>query len=448
MRIPVLIALSTQEPIRESASAAMENRVPKIPLAKADIPKEFLLDESFSAIPIGLLDEFTDLKSVAIDQSADFVIRAFFEAESVEAVPDEVSGTRIFADPLIEPFAYCGTAAQGTIGDVKNALNTAALSSKQLDGDGVAVAVVDTGINLAHLISQLGSGVKFDFANSWRPTGLTTQPGSHSVGHGTMCAYNVLAAAPKATLIDVPALSVSAPGGTVTGRSLSTALQAFSYLLSNYAVAFAPGGIHQYKGLVITNSWGIYHPSWDFPTGHPGRYCDNPQHPFASIVKALTSAGADIAFAAGNCGEQCPNNRCQSRTSETIMGANSYAEVLTVAACLVTNQERLGYSSQGPSIAGMPMQNKPDLTGFAHFIGSKTDGNNSPDSGTSTACPIAAGCVAALRSRLSPAIFPPANLIAQLQGTAKQPNGTASGWNADYGWGIIDPLSCASSLGL
>lgn len=452
MRVPVLLALGAQEPLRESASAAMENRAPTIPLSATETPRTFQLDESFRAIPLGVLEAgFTTLESVTSERSVDFAVRGFLEAESTEAIPEEIDGKPVFADPLIAPFAYCAAAAQGTTSDVQSALGTATAIAKGLDGRDVAVAIVDTGINLAHLTAQLGQTPILDVANSWRPSGNSTiLPGQFPVDHGTMCAYNVLTAAPKATLLDVPALASNLPGGNVTGRTISSALQAFSYLLSNYAVAFAPGGIHRYKGLVVSNSWGIYHPSWDFPPGHRGRYCDNPKHPFAAIVQALSAAGADIVFAAGNCGSNCPDSRCQGRSAGAIMGANAYAEVLTVAACLVTNQDRLGYSSQGPSISGMPQSQKPDLTAYAHFLGSQAFGAGSPDSGTSTACPVVAGCIAAIRTATSasPNLVPPANLNAQLIATAKQTSGTPTGWNADYGYGIIDYIQACHTLGL
>ena len=51
--------------------------------------------------------------------------------------------------------------------------------------------------------------------------------------------------------------------------------------------------------------------------------------------------------------------------------------------------------------------------------------------GASTACPVGAGCAAALRTKLPPGTIPPAKLFAQLRSTA-----------------MLDPLSAAQSLGL
>jgi len=112
----------------------------------------------------------------------------------------------------------------------------------------------------------------------------------------------------------------------------------------------------------------------------------------------------------------------------------------------------VGYSSQGPSIIGM-YQQKPDLTAYTEFLGSRALEplwDIERDVGTSAACPVAAGCIAALRTNTavcSPNLVPPAALIAQLKATARQVGG-AAGWNPDYGHGIIDPVQAAQTLGL
>ena len=116
---------------------------------------------------------------------------------------------------------------------------------------------MDTGINLTYLSGKV-SGARLDAANSWTPPGGTTLPGRYPVDHGTMCAYDVLIGAPKATLLDYPILSASAPGGSTSGRILSVAMTAFSQLFISWGVSFATGGVSQYAGLVVNNSWGIY----------------------------------------------------------------------------------------------------------------------------------------------------------------------------------------------
>jgi subtilisin family serine protease len=185
----------------------------------------------------------------------------------------------------------------------------------------------------------------------------------------------------------------------------------------------------------------MFHPSWDFPPGHPGRYSDNPQHPFNRQVASLSTAGADIVFAAGNCGAECPDFRCKGVTTDSITGANALAQVVTVAG-VDTDGDRVGYSSQGPGIAGMAKE-KPDLAAYTHFLGAEIDGPNRPDSGTSAAAPVAAGVLAALRTQTPPSAMAPAALAQAARDSA---DGAAAGWNADTGYGIIDPIGAADRL--
>lgn len=445
MRIPVIVSLRSQEPLQESAVWA-QTGAPRGILPNTLIPPALEVDAGFSAVPIGTGQAGPEsLAEMQPNRSSRFAVRGYVEAEKPEDVPEAMDDAELFSDPQIAPFLTCGgDPAVGATADVAQNLNVPALAGAGLDGDGVAVAIVDSGINLPHLQQRLGTMPRFDAVNSWMPSGVAGSPGQMPLGHGTMCAYDVLIAAPRATLIDFPVLQGSAPGGSAMGGFLSVAVNGFAQLIAFWAVAFAPGGANNYRALVVNNSWGMFHPSWDFPPGHQGRYSDNPRHPFNRLVNVLAGANADILFAAGNCGGDCPDGRCQNVTADTIVGANASADVLTLAGCNV-HDERVGYSSQGPAIAGMA-NNKPDLMAYTHFHGSEAFGAGSPDSGTSTACPVAAGCVAALRTRADPAATPPAAMIAQLNATARQVVGT--GWNGDTGHGIIDPVAAGQSLGV
>jgi subtilase family protein len=306
------------------------------------------------------------------------------------------------------------------------------------------LAISRLGILHGRLRKKLGGIPAFDAANSWNGPGATTTPGQYPVNHGTMCAYDALIAAPAATLVDVPILANPTSGGSTMAGTLAAAVSAYSHLLARWGVAFAAGDLAKYAGLVVSNSWGVFDPSWDFPPGHPGRYIDNAHHPFNLLVGVLAASGVDLVFAAGNCGAECPDGRCAATTA-TITGANAHTDVLTVAGCDTADQ-RVGYSSQGPSIAGMPAE-KPDITAYTHFLGSEAFGSNSPDSGTSAACPVAAGCIAALRTKVSHSTTPPGALMAQIRLTARQVAPNPIGWNPNYGHGIIDPVTLAQSIG-
>ena len=324
MRVPVIVVVPSQEPLRESATAAIEGRPPSFGLESALVPARLELDLATPAVAVPADRPGAGLESFDPQRSPAFAVRGHIEVDDPREIPESVDGQPVFADPRIEPFITCGgSTALGNANAVAAKLNLAAFHAKGLDGSDIAIAIVDTGINLVHLSTRLGSSVQFDAANSWTPPNGMTLPGRYPVDHGTMCAFDALIAAPNATLIDVPVLAGSVPGANVTGRTLGTALLAFAHLLTGWAVAFAAGGLSKYKGLVVNNSWGIYHPSWDFPAGHRGRFIDNPRHPFNIIVAALANSGADILFAAGNCGADCADMRCQGRSAGAIMGANA-----------------------------------------------------------------------------------------------------------------------------
>jgi subtilisin family serine protease len=349
--------------------------------------------------------------------------------QSAAAHPDVVG---VFSDPLIESSIVCpGNSAVGTSIDVAKRLSLSKLKVKKMDGRNVLLAIVDTGINVAHLKTK-GLKPKLDVGNSWTPAGVGTGPGTHPVNHGTMCAFDACIAAPKATLLDYAVLLSTTPGSTAMAGLLSDAVLAYSKLRGILS-ALPPAK----RAMVVSNSWGMFSPTWDFPPGHPGNYSDNPNHPFNLIVASLEAAGADILFAAGNCGRDCPDGRCAFGASPPICGANSHPSVMSIAGVDI-NKDRVGYSSQGP---GRLTKKKPDVAAYTHFVGS---GVYPADGGTSAACPVAAGVVAAVRTKYSAATLSPLQLRSLIQKTAEDK--AHVGFDLDYGWGILDPAKLLPAL--
>jgi subtilisin family serine protease len=350
-------------------------------------------------------------------------------------IPDgNTASAGVFADPVIQSCITClDSPAVGNGDDVQALLDVAGLRTRGLTGAGVPVAVVDTGINLPHLQGK-GLAVNTDEMHSFTPAGVTAKPFQHPNGHGTMCAYDVLLVAPQATLLDHAVLLTQATGPTVMSGFLSDAVKAYAALRS-YLLSIDEDD----RRLVVTNSWGMFAPAWDFPPDHPGNYSDNPAHPFNVIVGSLEAAGADVLFAAGNCGRDCPDGRCQF-TSLPICGANSHPRVLSIGG-VDTQKNRVGYSSQGP---GRLARRKPDVCAYTHFTGSDVFAP-SPDSGTSAACPVAAGVVAAVRTKYSSDELPTSQLRAVVRRTAIDKAGR--GFDFDYGYGIIDARAIRRKLG-
>jgi hypothetical protein len=340
----------------------------------------------------------------------------------------------VFADLPIEPCLICpGSPPMGNQTDVARLICAEALHNRGMDGQAVLLAIVDTGINKAHL-AGLGITPNMDTGRSWVPTaGLV--PFEAPVGHGTMCAYDALIGAPKATLLDIQLLRAPNSGFT---SFLSEAVRAFAHLT---AVMKAPTRPGETRSLVVNNSWGMFHPTWDFPVGHPGNYSDNPNHPFNRAVATLESFGADILFAAGNCGTECPDGRCQGVTTNTIYGANGHPSVLTVAGVDIS-KTRVGYSSKGP---GRLTRNKPDISGYTHFRGS---GVYAADGGTSAACPVVAGVVAAARTKRpyiagNPASSPHA-MRELVRSTATDLG--VGGFDFETGFGVVNGCAIADRI--
>ncbi len=341
----------------------------------------------------------------------------------------------VFADPVIETVLTCGgDPAVGTWHDVETLLRTGDLSSAGLTGTGVALAIVDTGINADRVNQARGGTFTIDTKRSWNPQGVTGTAGQFPVDHGSMCAFDALIAAPQAAYLDIPVMKSTRQGGSTMDGLLSDAVAAYAHLRT--VLTDQPEAT---RALVISNSWGSFSPQWDFPVGQPGNYSDNPNHPFNVIVRSLDAAGADILFAAGNCGKDCPDQRC-GYPDHPIGGANSSPSVLSIGG-VDTKGQRVGYSSQGP---GRLSDRKPDVCAYTHFLSSTVFGANDPDTGTSAACPVAAGLVAAIHTTHPATALPPAQLRALLQRTATHHD--QSGFDYDYGYGTLDASAILAEL--
>jgi hypothetical protein len=197
---------------------------------------------------------------------------------------------------------------------------------------------------------------------------------------------------------------------------------------------------------VLVNAWGIFDTSAD-PSGSYTENSETGGHPMINLVtRAVQQHRLDIVFAAGNCGEFCPSRRCgglDRGPGHSIWGANAHPLVITAGA-VRSDETWVGYSSQGPGPELLAVQ-KPDLCAPSQFC--ETHDAALLSSGTSAACAMAAGVVAALRGnpKWDQVSVPPEAMRAALIATARKPTGPA-GWDGRLGFGIVDAAATIAAL--
>jgi serine protease AprX len=281
-------------------------------------------------------------------------------------------------------------------------------------GQNIIVGIIDEGVN----------GQAYPVVGGFtRPNSL--RPGSAGVtSHGSMCAADILIAAPAVKLYDYPFLGQPRSGG---------ALAMFQEVLDQRRRDGTPH--------ITNNSYGFVGrpPRADFPNHE----IYDLNHPLHRKVREVVASGCPTFFAAGNCGQECPSGNCHPSgigPGISIHGSNSLEEVITVAA-VNHRHDRIGYSSQGPgAVEDGFAERKPDVAAYSHFFGNfgpgRPAGGDSSrfDNGTSAATPVAAGVGALLMSAFSG--LQPSELKEALIRSAI--NIGAPGWDRDTGHGVIN----------
>jgi len=295
------------------------------------------------------------------------------------------------------------------------------LRQQKLTGRGVNVVIVDEGLNGHVLGNSYGGGWP---VHSTLPgnTPPTDPMNAAKRSHAMMVAHNVLTVAPDATLFDLPMV----PRRIIDVEQffLHTADAAYRQMLNDIKKRPGPW--------ILVNAWAIFDRRDEYP---PGSYTDGPNHPFNKMMAEAANAGIDVVFCAGNCGQFCPDERCgpaDQGPGQSIFGANCHPRVVSVGA-VRADTLWLGYSSQGP---GQPLlgHDKPDVCAPSQFC--ETDDAHSINTGTSAACALVGGVIAALRTKWNSAAVSPDRLRSVLNQTARQIEG--KGWNGRFGNGILN----------
>ncbi|MFO7664707.1 MAG: FG-GAP-like repeat-containing protein [Chloroflexota bacterium] len=398
---------------------------------------DFQIDSGFEPIPMPPTEdmaaglESTGEQTVIVRGTIDESQRAELEAlpnvvriwddtpiapfEVMVQVMDEMTFVEPMAPMAPCPIGVCDctpTIPKASMAEVAAYLGVDQIWATGHRGDGIVVAVVDGGITAQGRPIKAADTSHSSWPNKLIPRVIGGWPtadwGTTGVAwgwHGNMCATDVLGIAPNAQLYDIRISN---------GDAISNALSGFQWAIDRHK---ADGTPH-----ILTNSWGIFQEAWD------SVYANNPNHPFTRKVVEALDEGILVLFAAGNCGNTCPDGRCGSDTGpgKSIWGANSHPRVMTVGA-VNKNEQFVGYSSQGP---GALDPNKPDFCSVTHFTGFFNS-----DSGTSAATPIAAGVVALFKQANAGLTQDQAKNA--LKDTAKDIG--PAGWDQHSGSGIIRP---------
>jgi hypothetical protein len=341
-------------------------------------------------------------------------------------------------------------------------------------GEGVNVIIVDRGLDrnwvgdtIARMASRRGLSIDrpapdvFGWTRyEWKvlPDGRQMRrsifPGATGSNHAQMIARNVLAIAPAATIWDAPLLPLEeeedAPPGPASAAHLFhwikravMAKRVMSWDTRQNALV----QINADKPWIMVNAWGVLDPETDPDLQS---YADDPDNFLVNDMTRLASANIDVVFAAGNCGEPCPDRRCGSHDTgpgRSILGLNAHPDVLTVGAVRADGLP-VALSAQGPgrlATMGSRRKNdyssekraieKPDLCAPSHFR--ESDDASELNTGTSAACGFAAGVLAALRSVPEGKDLSPQKMRDVLRNTAQHP-AAAPGWEPRLGCGIIN----------
>lgn len=241
-----------------------------------------------------------------------------------------------------------------------------------LDGEGVRVAVLDTGIDAGHpaLVNRLDMSAARNFSSSGAPTDVTDRQ-----GHGTHCAGIIAAEDVGAVMSGIASRSTIVPI-KVLGDDGSGRLQ---WIVAGIRHATA-------KGVdVISMSLGSGADDTDYE-----RFSNPSADQYKAIQEAL-AAGIVVVVAAGNAGRRSSLNE--------INPPGSYGGVITVASHDDAGK-RSSFSSMGGELdlmaPGETFSTYARGAPYRDRRGTRPGRDYEQLQGTSMACPLVAGLAALL----------------------------------------------------
>ena len=287
-------------------------------------------------------------------------------------------------------------------------------SALRVDGRGVVVASVDTGVDWLHPALRERyrgydpRGLHRHVCNWFDATGGGATYPVDVFGHGTHT---------MGTAVGGGGIGV-APGALwITALAFGndgSALESWLHAAMQWVIDPGPGCV---PPDVVINSWGTQSGSTD---------------QFRPDAQALRAAGIGAPFAAGNSGP----------AASTVGAPAAYPEALAVGA--VAPDDRVAtFSSRGPSVWYGSNLIKPDLSAPGVNVRSAVPGGSYAEaSGTSMATPHIAG-VAALMLQADPSLS-----VEQLEKILTQTTVHLGNPipNNDYGWGRVDAYAAVATV--
>jgi subtilisin family serine protease len=299
-----------------------------------------------------------------------------------------------------------------------------------VDGRGVVVATIDTGVNYSHPAlspsyrGSLGAG-RYDHNYNWFEPGNVQLFPNDGDGHGTHTMGTLVGVGNTAA--GRPAIGVVPGARWIAAKGCVQDLCDEADLIAAAQWMLAPTELNgtrprpDLRPLIVSNSWGT-------AGGYPF---------YAGYTAAWRAAGIFPVFSAGNSGPSCGS----------IQSPGDYADVLAVGAT-VLDDTIASFSAAGPTVDG---HMKPDFSAPGASIVSTS--NNGIDyrtlSGTSMATPHVAG-VAALLWSANPALIGDYDTTyAILRDSAKRLSDarcgdSLSGPNNVYGYGRVDAFAAVT----
>jgi subtilisin family serine protease len=296
---------------------------------------------------------------------------------------------------------------------------------RDLDGRGVILGAIDTGVDGQH--PDLRGKVPFMFNAK---TNKVESP-RDLMYHGTHVAGILAGGNRTDRLIGV------APGATLTVAMASTLeeiLQGMHFMLDT------DNNPHTYYDMprAVNNSWGSLTAGTPFPGFGPAEsgLCPSnsimpDQEPFYRAISAWEAAGIIPVFSAGNCG---PGIR-------TITPPKEHPASITVGSLNMTARV-LPDSSRGPAVFQGKDVFKPELTAPGlDILSVMPGGRHQKLSGTSMAAPHVTGTIALIvqaNPRLSPADIKDILIRTAYPRNRDGSPGTYGQWTPEYGYGVLN----------